>query len=121
MEELKEIYNKGYSSGFYLKMPTSDDFSSIEDNASKKRKHFVGKIIHYFEEVGEARIKLSSELKIGDEIIVIGNMTGLEKIKVENIIRNNKPVKRAYKGEEINIKLPRVRKNDEVYVIKTLI
>lgn len=117
MEELKEIYHKGYSSGFYLKLPTSDDISSIEDNASKKKKHFVGKVIHYFPD-GKARIKLSSELRVGDEIIIIGNSTGLEKSKVENMERNNLQVKRAYKGEEISLKLPAVRKNDEVYVIK---
>lgn len=118
MNELKEIYNKGYSSGFYLKMPTSDDFSSIENNASTKKKHFVGKVIHYFEDSSMARIKLSSELKLGEEIVIIGNSTGLEKSKIDSIEKNNKPVKRAYKGEEINIKLPKVRKNDEVYVIK---
>lgn len=117
LNELNEIYNKGYSSGFYLKMPTSDDFSVTEDNASRKKKHFVGKVIHYFPE-GKARIRLSSELKTGDEIVIIGNYTGFQKAKVEEIERNNSSVKRAYKGEEINLNLPKVRKNDEVYLIK---
>ena len=30
IEELKKVYNKGFSSGFYLGLPTSDDFSKIE-------------------------------------------------------------------------------------------
>lgn len=118
MEEMKEIYNKGYSSGFYLGVPTSDDMSLAEDNSSRKKKHFVGKVVHYFQETGTARIKLSSELKLGDEIVIIGNFTGLEKSKVNSMEKNNKQIKRAYKGDEINLKLPPVRKNDEVYVIK---
>ena len=118
MDELKEIYNKGYSSGFYLKMPTSDDFSAVEDNSSRKKKHFVGKVVHYFTDSGTAKIKLVSELKLGDEIVVIGNYTGFQKSKIESMEKNNKPIKRAYKGDEINLKLPPVKKNDDVYAIK---
>ena len=54
MKELESIYNKGFSSGFYLGKPTPKDFASMEHSASAIKKHFIGKILHYF---GEANIK----------------------------------------------------------------
>ncbi len=118
-KELEKIYNRGYSSGFYLKIPTADDFAKIEHNASKEKKHFVGKIIHYFDKLGVASVKLVSELKVGDEIVIIGKTTGIVNSKINSIEINKKKVDKAGYGQEIGIKIPEiVRKNDEVYLIK---
>ncbi len=117
LEELKKVYNRGFSSGFYLGIPTSDDFAKVEHSAAKEKKHFIGKIIHYYPKIKVATIKLVSQLKIGDEIVIIGKSTGLEKIKVESMEIKGKPVKKAHKGQEIGLKIPFVRKNDQVYII----
>ncbi|MDD5012461.1 MAG: U32 family peptidase [Candidatus Nanoarchaeia archaeon] len=118
MEELKKIYNKGYSSGFYLKTPTADDFAKTENNASAEKKHFVGKVTHYFDNVGVAAVKLVSGLNIGDKIVIIGDTTGIVKSEIDSIEINRKSEVKGKKGQEIGIKLPKVRKNDEVYLIK---
>jgi len=115
---LKSVYNRQFSSGFYFKMPTSDDFANVEHSAAKNYKHFIGKVTHYYPKVKVATIKLVSELKIGDKITIIGKTTGVINSKVNHIEIKNKPVKKAKKSQEIGIKLPRVRKNDEVYLIK---
>ncbi len=117
IDELKKVYNRGFSSGFYLGLPTSDDFAKIEHSASTEKKHFVGKITYYYPKMQVATIKLVSELKIGDEIVVIGKITGLEKAKVERLEIKNKSVQKAKKSQEVGLKLPQVRKNDEVYKI----
>jgi putative protease len=117
LEELEKIYNKGYSSGFYLKVPTADDFSATENSSATEKKHFVGKITHYFDKIDVAALKLVSELKVGDEISIIGDLTGIIGSKVERIEINKKSVQKAKKGSEVGIKLPKVRKNDEVYVL----
>ncbi len=70
--------------------------------------------------MGVATIKLVSPLKVGDNVVIIGKTTGLEKAKIESIEIKNKKVKQGKKGDEIGIKLPLVRKNDEVYVIKKI-
>ncbi|MEN7982467.1 MAG: U32 family peptidase [Nanoarchaeota archaeon] len=118
IEELKQVYNREFSSGFYLGLPTKDDFARIEHSAAKEKKHFVGKILHYYPKVKVATIKLVSSLKIGDNIVVIGKTTGLKKSKITSIEIKNKKVKQGKKGEEVGIKLPLVRRNDEIYVIK---
>ena len=117
IEQLKKVYNREFSSGFYLGSPTNDDFATVEHSAAKEKKHFIGKIIHYYPKVKVATLKLVSKLKLGDDIIIIGKTTGIKKSKVERIEIKHKSFFKAKKGQEIGIKLPLVRKNDEVYVI----
>ncbi len=117
LEELKKVYNKGFSSGFYLGLPTPDDFAKIEHSAATEKKHFVGNITYYYPRIGVATIKLVSELRTGDDIIIIGKTTGLKKAKVGRLEIKNKPVRKGIKGQEVGLKLPKVRKNDEVYKI----
>lgn len=118
IELLKSAYNRGFSSGFYIKMPTADDFSKVENSASEVMKHFVGKVTHYFDKIQVATIKLVSELNVNDKIVIIGNTTGIVNSKIENMEMKKKPILSAKKGDEIGIKLPKVRKNDDVYVLK---
>jgi putative protease len=121
IKELEKIYNKGYSSGFYLKMPTRDDFARIEHNASNEKKHFVGKVTHYFDKIKVAAVKLVSDLKLGDEIIIIGKTTGIVKEKINSMQINKKSIRKAKRGDEIGISVSDfVRRNDEVYSIKKI-
>ena len=117
MAELKRVYNRGFSSGFYLGLPSADDFAKKENNSATEKKHFVGKVTHYFNKVSVAAIKLSSELNVGDDILIIGPTTGIVKDKVERIEIDGVSVKKAGKGQYVGIKLPSVRKGDEVYVV----
>jgi putative protease len=117
-EELKKVYNKGFSSGFYLGLPTVKDLSSVEHSSATEKKQFVGKISHYYPKIGVATIRLVSELKVGDSIIIIGKTTGITNSKVGRIEINKHSANSGNKGQEIGIKLPQVRKNEEVYVIK---
>ena len=118
MEELDKIYNKGFSTGFYLGKPDGRDIASMEHSASHEHKHFIGKITHYYPKVGVGTVKLVSEVKVGDKGIIIGRESGLEKFEIKRIEIHNKSVEKAGKGEEIGLKLPRVRIGEDVYIIK---
>jgi len=117
LEELEKIYNREFSSGFYLKIPTSDDFAKVEHSAATEKKHFIGKVTNYFSKIQVATIKLVSELKLDDEILLIGKTTGIRKFKVDYIEMKNKSIKKASKGQEIGIKIPNTKKNEELYKI----
>ena len=118
IEELKKVYNKGFSSGFLVKSPTSDDFSNIENSNATQKKKFIGKINHYYPKVGVGQLKLNNgPLKIGENILIIGKTTGLIRHKIESMEIKKKPIKIAKKTQEIAIKLPRCRKGDELYLI----
>ena len=49
--------------------------------------------------------------------MIIGKTTGVLKHKVESMQINHKKINKAKKGDEIGIKLPFCRKNDELYKI----
>lgn len=118
LEELNKVYNKGFSSGFYLGMPTSDDFSRVEHSQASEMKHYVGEVTHYYPKINVATVKLVSDLKLGDEVVVLGENTGIVKAKINRIEIHNKQVNSGKKGEEVGIKIPLVRIKDQLYVIK---
>ena len=119
LEELNKAYNKGFSGGFYLKSPTNDDFSKIENSSATQTKQFIGKILHYYPKINVALLRLNTgKLKPGDEIIITGKTTGIIKTKIETIEIHHKKVDEAIKGDEIGLKINNlVRKGDDLYKV----
>jgi len=118
LNELRKVYTKGFSSGFYLGLPTSDDFSLVEHSSASQSKRFIGKITHYYSKIGVGLIHINTgSLKTGDEILIIGKTTGLIKTKAESMQIEHKPVDKVGKDQDVGVKLPFCRKNDEIYKI----
>jgi U32 family peptidase len=118
IEELKKVYNKGFSDGFYFKIPSSDDFSKTENSSGNESKEFLGKIYHYYPKISVGLVKINTgTLKIGEEVFIIGKTTGVIRNKIENIEIDHKKVEIIKKGDEAGIKLPFCRKGDEIYKI----
>jgi U32 family peptidase len=119
LEELKRVYNRGFSSGFYIKSPTADDFSASENGEGREFKEKIGIIEKYWPKIKVAAVKVQSgNLKIGDEIYIIGESTGISRVKIESMEINHKQVHQVIKGQKVGIKLPKSRAGDEVYLIK---
>lgn len=119
LEDLKKVYNRGFSSGFYIRIPTADDFSKSENGEQKETKQILGKIVKYWPKVSVAALKIfTKKLKIGDEIYIVGNKTGIKREKVQSMQINHKKVLEAEKGEEVGVKVPECRKGDDVFLIK---
>ena len=52
---------------------------------------YVGKVVNYFKDIEIAHIILETgELKIGDEILIIGETTGVVEIKIDKMNVNDK-------------------------------
>ena len=118
IKELNKVYTKGFSSGFYLGTPTSDDFSKVEHSTATQKKMFIGKISHYYKNANVGLIKLNNgPLKIGDDILIMGKTTGLVRYNIKSMEISHKPIKIVKKGQEVGIKLPFCRKNDDLYKI----
>ncbi len=118
IKELNKVYNKGFSSGFLLRIPTSDSFSKSEHSSATHSKKFIGKINHYYKKLGVALLKINTgSLKIDDDIIIIGKTTGTKRHKIKSMQIKNKPIQKAKKPQDVAIKLPLCRKGDEVYKV----
>lgn len=119
MKELQGVYNRGFSSGFYLGKPLPTDFSVVDNSASDIRKEFIGKIVHIYPKIGVGLIKLSNNLSDGEEITIIHDNMGVETMKVSRLEINKKKIKSAKKGEEVALKFPfKIFKGAEVYKLK---
>ena len=83
---------------------------------AKKEGKLIGKISHYFSDIGVAVIKLSGVLVQKDEIRIIGGENTDFNQKVASMQIDHKEVKKAKKGDSVGLKvLEKVREGYKVY------
>ena len=119
-EELKKVFNRGFSTGFYLNTPGSEAYADIYGSKANRRKEYLGKVLNYFKHASAVYIVIDSgTLTEGDEIYIIGETTGVVQLKVKNIIQDELRIKSASKGSRVTfICKETVRARDAVYLIK---
>ena len=77
----------------------------------------IGKITHYFGNIGVAVIELTDSLKIGDTIRIVGGETDFEQA-VDSMEVEHQKVEKAKKGDGIGLKVSqKVREGYKVYKI----
>jgi len=77
----------------------------------------IGEVTNYFDHVKAAAIKLSSPLKVGDKIKIVGGETEFEE-EVKSMQIQREPVQKAKKGDEIGILVKKpVRSGYKVFKI----
>lgn len=82
-----------------------------------EEKKLVGKITHYFTDIGVAIIELEDSLKVGEEISIEGATTNFT-LKVESMQIEHENVDEAKKGDSIGLKVTdRVREGDQVFKV----
>ena len=76
----------------------------------------VGKVTHYFGNLGVAVIELSDTLKVGDEIRIVGGVETDFTQKVDSMEIEHEKMKKAKKGDMIGLKMKeKVREGYKVY------
>ena len=77
----------------------------------------IGRVDTFFARPVVAGINLTSGLKLGDTIHILGHTTDLQ-CKVESMQINNADVNEAISGDSVGVKVPdRVRHGDHVYLV----
>ena len=119
-EELAKVYNRGFSTGFYFGVPSSEDYANIYGSKATTRKVYLGKVLNYYKKPKVAHVLIESgKVKKNDELLIIGETTGVVEFKLENMLRDDKPFDEAAKGDEITFMLnDLVRPRDKVYVLE---
>lgn len=75
----------------------------------------VGKITHYYDHLGVAVVKLSSVLKVGDKIHILGHSEDFTQ-EVTSMQDDHKSLDEAKNGEEIGLKVDqKVHENSIIY------
>jgi len=117
LEELKTVYNKKFSSGFYLGLPTNEDWSDLYGSAATKKKTEIGFVSNYYKKSHIAEIKIqANDIKLGDDIHIQGPTTGIIDFQLKEMHQDHKSVQESHKGKTVTFKVYQiVRKNDRVY------
>jgi putative protease len=112
LDKLREVYNRGFDTGFYFHTP----HQTSSYNQATHAKQDIGEVVNYYSKVKAAEIKLWQPLKVGDEIIVQGPTTGSITQRVESMQIEHENIPKAQKGQNVGISLEsKVRPGDIVY------
>lgn len=77
----------------------------------------IGKISHYYSNLGVAIIELSGTLEVGDRIKIKGATSDFEQ-DVDSMQIDREPIEKAKKGDVVGLKVgEKVREGDEVYKV----
>jgi len=110
IDKLKTVFNRGVSSGFYLRRST-DEWASGENNLATETKKLLGKIDHFYQKINVAEIKLAENNRVNnsDEYIIIGPSTGVYRDKFFDIKMEENVL--TFKTKQ------KVRKNDKLFLV----
>jgi putative protease len=120
LKELETVYNRGFSTGFYFGTPSSEEYAGVSGSKATTRKVYVGKVLNFFKEPNAALVLIESgKIKVNDEILIIGETTGVLEMKLKEFNVNDALARSAEKGNEVTFVTPElVRRNDKVYIVE---
>ena len=119
LTSVEEVYNRGFSSGFYCGKPIGK-WNAGPQNASPLKKRFVGIVVNYFRRLSVAEIAVQdTPFALGDELFIEGTSTGFFRQKVESLQINSQVVTEAPAGISVALKVSEpVRRGDKLYVMR---
>ena len=126
-EELSEVFNRGFWDGYYQGAKLGE-WSDVYGSHATRKKIYCGKITNWFDRISVAEVLVESEaLRKGDDILIIGETTGVIEQTVNEIRVDLKPTGMAAKGTLCSIpvifpddiRIPggkKLRRGDKVYI-----
>ena len=117
-ERLRSVYNRDFWDGYYLGRKTGE-WTQRYGSQATKTKIFVGTVTNFFGKINVAEIRMeTNDLKVGDDIMIIGPTTGVYEDKISEIRVDLKAVDSTEKGELCSIPTKDViRRGDKVYKV----
>jgi putative protease len=126
LEKLTKVYNRGFHTGFYFKRPTIEDVQLEQrGNISPYKKTYLGKIVSFDKASMTANVLIEIKefnLKLGDEIIIIGE-NSYHQQKIKHMVYKGNKIKSIYKKSidnpfKINMWIRKeVNPEDKIYII----
>ncbi|MCX6780840.1 MAG: U32 family peptidase [Candidatus Magasanikbacteria bacterium] len=120
IKELETVYNRGFWHGGYYLGKELGEWSGEYGSHTQTHNVNIGRVTNFFAQknIGEFILD-SGDLQIGEEVMIVGDTTGMVKLKLESFMVNDVAVQIAKKGDTVTFELPdRVRSNDKLFVIR---
>ena len=117
-EKMREVYNKGFSTGFYNGQPLHE-WAGVYGSKATKKKTYAGRITNYYEQPGVAEAKLeSTSIQEGQAYLIIGPTTGVQEGTLPELRVDGKTTTKTEKGATATFKTKKVRTNDKLYLVE---
>ncbi len=117
--ELRKVYNRGFSPGFYFGKPSGEHFTKSPNSRATTKKQYCGKVLNYFGKSKIAHVLLEAgNLKVGESIYIIGNSTGVVELTIDKMMKDEVFIDSADKKDEVTFYCEeKLRPRDQVYKI----
>jgi U32 family peptidase len=75
MPQLEKVYNRGFSSGYYLGQ--KQGWAEVGGSKATRQKQMIGTVTNVFQQAGVIEVEATAgKLCVADEYVIIGNTTG---------------------------------------------
>jgi len=114
---LATVFNRGFWDGYYLGRKMGE-WSERYGSQATENKVYLGPVKNWFGRIGVAEVQLQTAetLRVGDEVMVTGETTGVYRATVEELRTDRDPVPEVRQGDCFSIKAGEtLHRGDKVY------
>ena len=116
---LATVFNRGFWDGYYLGRRLGE-WSNRYGSQATEQKVFLGVVKNYFNRIGVAEVQLQTaeSLLVGDEVMVIGETTGVYRDTISEMRLDRDPVPEVHQGDRFSFATTSMlHRGDKVYKI----
>ena len=121
MQRLATVFNRGFWDGYYLGL---GEWSERYGSQATENKVYLGLVKNYFNRIGVAEVQMQTNevLHPGDDIIVMGETTGVYRATVKELRLERDPVPEVHQGDRFSFATTEpLRRGDKVYRVDKVI
>ena len=124
-ERLATVFNRGFWDGYYLGRRMGE-WSERYGSQATENKVFLGKVTNYYNrpQVAEMKIETAEHLRVGEDLMVIGQTTGVYRATVEELRLGDtaQPVPEVGQGDVFSVKTTEMlHRGDKLYRVDRVI
>ena len=123
MQRLATVFNRGFWDGYYLGRKLGE-WSERYGSQATENKVYLGLVKNYFGRINVAEVKLQTAetLKVGDEVMVTGETTGVYRATIEELRTDRDPVPEVHQGDCFSFATTEMlHRGDKVYRVDKII
>ena len=124
-ERLSTVFNRGFWDGYYLGRKMGE-WSERYGSQATENKVYLGKVTNYYNrpQVAEMKIETAEHLRVGEDLMVIGQTTGVYRATVEELRLGDtaQPVQEVGQGDVFSVKTAEVlHRGDKLYRVDKVV
>ena len=123
MQRLATVFNRGFWDGYYLGR-TLGEWSERYGSQATENKVYLGLVKNYFNRISVAEVQLQTNetLHVGDEVIVIGETTGVYRTTIQELRLEKEAIPEVHQGDRFSFPTTEpLRRGDKVYRVDKII